>query len=104
MHRLAPAAGFDLDDIWVYVANESGSFEIADKIVDAITERFWLISCHPHKGVAVMKICVLVCEVFRLANMSSSTGFSTKADRGWRTLGRFGCTLESPADPLTGLA
>lgn len=50
MHRLAPAAGFDLDDIWVYVAKESGSFEIADKIVDAITERFWLISSHPHIG------------------------------------------------------
>ena len=50
MHRLAPAATFDLDDIWIYIAKESGNLEVADKIIDAITERFWLISRHPHIG------------------------------------------------------
>ena len=50
MHRLAPAATFDLDDIWIYIANESSNLEVADKIIDAITERFWLISRHPHIG------------------------------------------------------
>lgn len=49
-HRLAPAATFDLDDIWFYAARESGSLEVADKMIDAITERFWLISRHPHIG------------------------------------------------------
>ena len=50
MHRLAPAATFDLDDIWIYIAKESGNLEVADKIIDAITERFWFISRHPHIG------------------------------------------------------
>ena len=49
-HRLAPAATFDLDDIWLYIAKESGSLEIADKMIEAITERFWLISRHQHIG------------------------------------------------------
>lgn len=39
-HRLAPEAGIDLDDIWLYTAKESGSLDIADKVVDSITERF----------------------------------------------------------------
>jgi len=29
-HRVAPRADFDLDDIWFYVAKESGSIEIAN--------------------------------------------------------------------------
>jgi hypothetical protein len=29
-HRRTPEAGFDLDDIWYYIANNSGSIEIAD--------------------------------------------------------------------------
>jgi hypothetical protein len=28
-HRIAPRAENDLDDIWLYVAKESGSIEIA---------------------------------------------------------------------------
>ena len=38
MHRLAPEA--DLDDIWYYVAKKSGSIEIADRLIDSITEIF----------------------------------------------------------------
>jgi hypothetical protein len=30
-HRFAPQAESDLDDIWLYVATESGSVETADR-------------------------------------------------------------------------
>lgn len=49
-HRLAPEAEGDLDEIWLYTAKESGSAEIADRLVDSITERFLLLSRHPHVG------------------------------------------------------
>ncbi len=49
-HRLAPQVAADLDDIWYYVAIESGSVEIADKFVDSITERFFLLAGHPDLG------------------------------------------------------
>lgn len=43
-------ADSDLDSIWYYVATESGSIEIADRLVDAITERFFLLAEYPHMG------------------------------------------------------
>ena len=49
-HRLAPSAEIELDDIWFYTASESGSVAIADRLVDAITERFFLLSRYPHIG------------------------------------------------------
>ena len=49
-HRVAPEAEAELDNIWYYVAKESGSVEIADRLIDSITERFYLLACHPHIG------------------------------------------------------
>ena len=49
-HRLSPAAEAELDDIWYYIAKESQSIEIADRMVDSITERFSLLATHPHLG------------------------------------------------------
>jgi toxin ParE1/3/4 len=49
-HRVAPAAERDLDDIWYFVANESGSLDIANRLVDVITERFCLLAGFPHLG------------------------------------------------------
>lgn len=49
-HRLSPEAEFDLDDIWYYVATESGSIEIADRVIDSIGDRFLLLATHPHLG------------------------------------------------------
>jgi hypothetical protein len=43
-HRVARQAEAELDAIWYYVAKESGSIEIADRVVDSITERFFLLS------------------------------------------------------------
>jgi toxin ParE1/3/4 len=49
-HRLAPLAAADLDDIWYYVASESGSVEIANRLIDAIADRFFLLASHPYLG------------------------------------------------------
>ncbi len=49
-HRLAPGAEVELDEIWLWTAKESGSIEIADRLIDAITERFYLLARHPHVG------------------------------------------------------
>jgi plasmid stabilization system protein ParE len=38
-HRLSPRATSDLDDIWEYVAEESGSVEVANRLIDSITDR-----------------------------------------------------------------
>lgn len=40
-HRLAPEVESELDDIWYYIARESGSIEIADRLIDSITARFF---------------------------------------------------------------
>ena len=49
-HRLAPRAERDLDDIWYYVAKEAGSVEIADRLIDSITDRFILLASFPYMG------------------------------------------------------
>ena len=49
-HRVAPEAETELGLIWEYVAKESGSFEAADRLIDSITERFYLIARYPHIG------------------------------------------------------
>lgn len=49
-HRLASQVEFELDDIWYYVARESGSIEIADRLIDSITDRFFLLAIHPYVG------------------------------------------------------
>jgi toxin ParE1/3/4 len=49
-HRFAPEAEVEIDDIWYYVAKESGSIEVADRLVDSLTERFFLLACYPHIG------------------------------------------------------
>ena len=49
-HRLAPEAETDLDDIWYYTATEGGSIEVADRLIDSITQRFFLLATNPHIG------------------------------------------------------
>ena len=49
-HTLSPQAAEDLDNIWYYVARESGNMEVADGVIDAITERFYLLSTYPQMG------------------------------------------------------
>jgi len=49
-HWRASEADFDLDDIWYYVAKNSGSTDIADHLIDSITDRFFLLAAYPHLG------------------------------------------------------
>ncbi|MCU1261475.1 MAG: plasmid stabilization system [Bryobacterales bacterium] len=45
-----PRADADLDEIWYYTAKESGSVETADRFIDPITDRFYLLSDNPDIG------------------------------------------------------
>ena len=49
-HRLAPQARAELSSIWNYIVNESGNAAAADGVIDAITERFYLLSRYPRMG------------------------------------------------------
>ena len=49
-HRLSSETEDDLDELWYYIATQSGSAEIADRLVDAITRRFFLLSGYPEAG------------------------------------------------------
>jgi toxin ParE1/3/4 len=49
-HRLAPGAEVELDEIWFWTPKESGSIEIADRLIDSLTERFFMLGRHPHVG------------------------------------------------------
>jgi toxin ParE1/3/4 len=49
-HRIAPSAESELDDIWYFVAIQSGSVDIADRLIDSITERFVLLARYPQIG------------------------------------------------------
>jgi toxin ParE1/3/4 len=48
--RLGPLIEAELDEIWIYIARESGSTDIADRLVSSITEHFLLLSRHPQLG------------------------------------------------------
>jgi hypothetical protein len=46
-HRLAPQVEVELDDIWSYIARDSGGIEIADRLIDSLTDRFFLLGIIP---------------------------------------------------------
>ena len=48
--RVLPGAEAELDDIWLYVARESNSIEVANRLIDNITDRFWLLAKHRQIG------------------------------------------------------
>jgi toxin ParE1/3/4 len=48
--RLTRQVKAELDDIWHYIAVESGSLEIADRVVETITDTFLQLSKHPNLG------------------------------------------------------
>jgi toxin ParE1/3/4 len=49
-HRVGRQAEADLEDIWFFIATESGNPEIADRFIDNLTERFLLLAENPHIG------------------------------------------------------
>jgi plasmid stabilization system protein ParE len=48
--RLSPEAEAELDGIWIHIASKSGSTDIATRLVEGITERFWLMARYPYMG------------------------------------------------------
>ncbi len=48
--RLSPDAEAELDGIWIHIARESGSVDTATRVLESITERFWLLARYPHMG------------------------------------------------------
>ena len=48
--RLSPEAEAELDGIWIGIARKSGSVDIAARVVEGITERFWLLARYPYMG------------------------------------------------------
>jgi plasmid stabilization system protein ParE len=48
--RLSPEAEAELDGIWIHIARESGSVDIATRVVEGIAERFWLLARYPYIG------------------------------------------------------
>ena len=49
-HRVAPAATDDLDDIWIQIAKAGSSMDVATRLVDAITDRFFFLASFPYLG------------------------------------------------------
>jgi toxin ParE1/3/4 len=48
--RVAPQAESDLDEIWYFLATQSSSIDVADRVIDSITARFALLAHHPYIG------------------------------------------------------
>ena len=59
-HRLAPQARTDIDDIAYYTFVESGSLEIADRLIESIYSRFVLLGLIRARAAGAM-IFVLAC-------------------------------------------
>jgi toxin ParE1/3/4 len=49
-HQVAAEARAELDAIWYNIVRESGSIAMADGVVDAITDRFFLLGQYPKAG------------------------------------------------------
>ncbi len=49
-HRIAALVETDLDEIWLHVSKESGSIEIANRLIDTITDRFLMLGDFPRIG------------------------------------------------------
>jgi toxin ParE1/3/4 len=49
-HFRSPQSDSDLDNIWLYIATNSGNFDIADRFIDSITHRFLLLASYPNIG------------------------------------------------------
>jgi toxin ParE1/3/4 len=48
--RVAAEVEAELDAIWSYIARKSGDTEVADRLVNSITDHFFMLSKHPELG------------------------------------------------------
>jgi len=77
-HRLAREAEAELDEIWYYVATESDSTEIADRLIDSLPTD---LSCWPATltwAGLVTETCAPACGAFPWARLSSSIASRAK--------------------------
>jgi plasmid stabilization system protein ParE len=77
-HRVAPSAEADLDDIWLYVAKESGSIEMANRLIDTITDRFLTLAGFPISDVRARTTSAPATAASPWANTSSFTVSKTR--------------------------
>ena len=49
-YRVSEQAQADLDGIWLYVAQDISSIDIASALVESISARFWRLACQPYMG------------------------------------------------------
>lgn len=47
---MSPEAEADLDDIWIFVARESQNVEMANRVIDTLMARLWILGQHPQIG------------------------------------------------------
>ncbi len=60
-HRLSPEAEAKLDGIWYYVATGSSSVQVADRLIDTLTKRFYLLALTRILDAAGMRTCGPAC-------------------------------------------
>ena len=48
--RVSAEVEAELDEIWLHIAVETGDLEVANRLVDSITDHFFMLSRHPHLG------------------------------------------------------
>ena len=77
-HRVAQRAEADLDDIWLYVAKGSSSIEMANRLIDTITDRFFTLARFPYMGRSREKDFGPDAEASSLENMSWCTVSKTR--------------------------
>jgi plasmid stabilization system protein ParE len=49
-HRFSPQARTDLGRIWDHIVTNGGSEDVANRQIDSITARFYLLTSHPKIG------------------------------------------------------
>ena len=74
-YRVSEDAERDLDEIFLYWAARA-SLEAADRVVDRITERFWLLGEHPDAGKPAREIAAGVAPGSRVAAVSHAGAIS----------------------------
>lgn len=48
--RVAAEVEAELDEIWSYVATEGGNADVAERLINSITDHFFVLAKHPHLG------------------------------------------------------
>lgn len=66
--RVAPQAQADLDEIRSYLANESGSPDIATRLLQSIAKHFLLLSRHSRAGIVRNNLSIAGLRAFPSGN------------------------------------